>query len=163
MTIAAVDETDYNLWLDALSDTLEIREMAIQVQYRTHHHHIMFHYIMLSRFHLLMCFEAPLTYCSASHWTRVKHQTLIFLVTHSTHYFLLFSLLFSSFQRDAFNGGSKADQAERGLTKEQRKAERIAAIRSSVIYSGHLLTKNVKESIFKSAWKDRYFVIASGV
>jgi hypothetical protein len=31
MTIAAVDETDYNLWLDALSDTLEIREMAIQV------------------------------------------------------------------------------------------------------------------------------------
>jgi hypothetical protein len=26
-----VDETDYNLWLDALSDTLEIREMAIQV------------------------------------------------------------------------------------------------------------------------------------
>ena len=33
MTIAAVDETDYNLWLDALSDTLEIREMAIQVHH----------------------------------------------------------------------------------------------------------------------------------
>jgi hydroxyacyl-ACP dehydratase HTD2-like protein with hotdog domain len=67
------------------------------------------------------------------------------------------------FQRDAFNGGSKADKAERGLTKEQRKAERIAAIRSSVVYSGQLLTKNVKESIFHAAWKDRFFVIASGV
>jgi hypothetical protein len=65
-------------------------------------------------------------------------------------------------QRDAFNGGSKADKAERGLTKEQRKAERIAAIRSSIIYSGHLLIKSGKESIFKAAWKDRYFVIASG-
>ena len=29
--MAAVDEADFNLWLDALSDTLEIREMAIQV------------------------------------------------------------------------------------------------------------------------------------
>ena len=37
MTIAAVDETDYNLWLDALSDTLEIREMAIQV-HQIHKH-----------------------------------------------------------------------------------------------------------------------------
>ena len=37
MTIAAVDETDYNLWLDALSDTLEIREMAIQVYYLIKH------------------------------------------------------------------------------------------------------------------------------
>jgi hypothetical protein len=70
---------------------------------------------------------------------------------------------FSLLQRDAFNGGSKADKAERGLTKEQRKAERIAAIRSSVVYSGQLLTKNVKESIFHAAWKDRFFVIASGV
>ena len=32
MTMAAVDEADFNLWLDALSDTLEIREMAIQVR-----------------------------------------------------------------------------------------------------------------------------------
>ena len=32
MTMAAVDEADFTLWLDALSDTLEIREMAIQVQ-----------------------------------------------------------------------------------------------------------------------------------
>jgi hypothetical protein len=31
MTMAAVDEADFNLWLDAVSDTLEIREMAIQV------------------------------------------------------------------------------------------------------------------------------------
>lgn len=29
--MAAVDEADFNLWLDAVSDTLEIREMAIQV------------------------------------------------------------------------------------------------------------------------------------
>jgi hypothetical protein len=32
MTMAAVDEADFNLWLDAVSDTLEIREMAIQVR-----------------------------------------------------------------------------------------------------------------------------------
>ena len=32
LTVAAVDETDYELWMDALSDTLEIREMAVQVR-----------------------------------------------------------------------------------------------------------------------------------
>jgi hypothetical protein len=94
MTMAAVDEADFNLWLDALSDTLEIREMAIQ--------------------------------------------------------------------RDGFNGGSKADKAERGLSKDQRKAERIAAIRSAIVYGGPLMIKNTKESMFKSSWKERYFVIASG-
>lgn len=106
---------------------------------------------------LLFCISLDTYTCKAldSHLPRHAFHPLFPLIS------LLLS--FSSFQRDAFNGGSKADQAERGLTKEQRKAERIAAIRSSVIYSGHLLTKNVKESIFKSAWKDRYFVIASGV
>ena len=29
-TIAAADESDFNMWLDAISDTLELREMAIQ-------------------------------------------------------------------------------------------------------------------------------------
>ena len=65
-------------------------------------------------------------------------------------------------QRDGFNGGSKGDKAHRLLSKEGRKAERIAAIRSSVVFSGALMIKSMKESMFKSAWKDRYFVIASG-
>ena len=65
-------------------------------------------------------------------------------------------------QRDGFNGGSKADKAERGLSKDQRKAERIAAIRSAIVYGGPLMIKNTKESMFKSSWKERYFVIASG-
>ena len=66
-------------------------------------------------------------------------------------------------QRDGFNGGSKADKAVRSLSKEERKAERIAAIRSAVVYAGTLMMKNTKESMFKSSWKERYFVIASGV
>lgn len=65
-------------------------------------------------------------------------------------------------QRDGFNGGSKADKAERGLSKDERKAERIAAIRSAIVFSGPLMIKNTKESMFKSSWKERYFVIASG-
>ena len=32
--MAAVDEADFTGWMDALSDTLEIREMAIQVRDR---------------------------------------------------------------------------------------------------------------------------------
>jgi hypothetical protein len=71
-------------------------------------------------------------------------------------------LAFAFLQRDGFNGGSKADKAERGLSKDERKAERIAAIRSAIVFSGPLMIKNTKESMFKSSWKERYFVIASG-
>lgn len=73
------------------------------------------------------------------------------------------STYYHNTQRDGFNGGSKADKAERSLSKEERKAERIAAIRSAVVYAGTLMMKNTKESMFKSSWKERYFVIASGI
>lgn len=86
--------------------------------------------------------------------------SIFFLYSSSSH--LCGLLLSSILQRDGFNGGSKADKAERGLSKDQRKAERIAAIRSAIVYGGPLMIKNTKESMFKSSWKERYFVIASG-
>lgn len=49
-----------------------------------------------------------------------------------------------------------------GLSKEERQAERIAAIRSAIVHGGPLSMKSAKERIFQATWKEKYFVIASG-
>ena len=70
------------------------------------------------------------------------------------------SICLSLQQNDNHSLGYKA--YSQGLTKEERKAERIAAIRTAIVHGGLLSIKSAKERIFKATWKDRYFVIASG-
>ena len=70
------------------------------------------------------------------------------------------SIYLSLQQNDNHSLGYKA--YSQGLTKEERKAERIAAIRTAIVHGGLLSIKSAKERIFKATWKDRYFVIASG-
>jgi hypothetical protein len=79
-TISAADESDFNLWLDALADTLELREMAIQ-------------------------------------------------------------------KEDARDGTPK-----KVMSPQEAEAQRIAAIRSAVVFSGTLFMRG-SGGLVKSAWK----------
>ena len=153
--------------MDALSDTLEIREMAVQV--RADSTHLVrlydsvspFFCVSLSlslRFFLLSSYLSQLL--SEAHGHTLAHQLPLDYSSDSNISDKNTSNIW--ILQDGFNGGSNADQAARGLSKEERAAERIAAIRTAVVHGGPLSMKSAKTGLFKSGWKDRYFVIASG-
>jgi hypothetical protein len=64
--------------------------------------------------------------------TCVYIHIYIHISIHVYVYTHIYTYIHTYIQRDGFNGGSKADQAVRGLSKEAMKAERIGAIRSAI-------------------------------